>query len=275
VARCTGGLFCTAQLIQSIIHFVSRDAMDIEGFGDRIVEQLVSTKVISSVADLYTLSEDALASTVLDEGGSDKKERLLGHVVAKKLIAAIDKSRVIPMNRFIYALGIREVGASTARTLASNYSNMDDLIKASYSQLLTLPDIGPVVARHIVDFFSEKHNLEIIDRLIARNDGFLFSAGIELTPLPQTSALTEDQMPLMGNTYVITGTLESMDRNDAKARLLSLGAKVSGSVSKKTTALVCGAAPGSKFTKATELGIDILYEDDFLKLLEELEAKSK
>lgn len=273
VARCTGGLFCRAQLIQSIIHFVSRDAMDIEGFGDRIIEQLVSTKVISSVADLYTLSEDALASTVLDEGSYDKKERLLGHVIAKKLIVAIDKSRVTAMNRFIYALGIREVGASTARTLASNYSNIDDLIKASYSDLLNLPDIGPVVARHIVDFFSEKHNLEIIDRLVARNDGFLFSAGIELTPLPQSSSLTQEQMPLMGKTYVITGTLESMDRNEAKSKLLALGAKVSGSVSKKTTALICGAAPGSKFTKATELGIEVIYEEDFLKFLDSFKSE--
>ncbi|MGN0893855.1 MAG: BRCT domain-containing protein, partial [Succinivibrio sp.] len=152
-------------------------------------------------------------------------------------------------------------------------SNIDDLIKASYSDLLNLPDIGPVVARHIVDFFSEKHNLEIIDRLVARNDGFLFSAGIELTPLPQSSSLTQEQMPLMGKTYVITGTLESMDRNEAKSKLLALGAKVSGSVSKKTTALICGAAPGSKFTKATELGIEVIYEEDFLKFLDSFKSE--
>lgn len=269
VARCTGGLVCSAQLRQSIIHFVSRDAMDIEGFGDRIIEQLVATKKIASVADLYTLSENDLATTILDGGNEEKKVRFLGHVVAKKLIAAIDKSRVTPLNRFIYALGIREVGSSTARTLASNFKTIDDLIKATYSQLLNLPDVGPVVARHIADFFAEKHNLEIIDRLVKREDGFLFSAGIELTPLPQQSELNSDNQPFLGKTFVITGTLDSMDRNEAKAKLLSLGAKVSGSVSKKTFAVVCGSEPGSKFTKATELDVRIIYEEEFLRILKE------
>lgn len=269
VARCTGGLFCSAQLRQSIIHFVSRDAMDIEGFGDRIIEQLVASGKISSVADLYTLTENDLATTVLDNGTEDRKVRFLGHVVAKKLIAAIDKSRVTPLNRFIYALGIREVGASTARTLASNFRTIDDLIRASYSNLLNLPDVGPVVARHIADFFAEKHNLEIIDRLVKRDDGFLFSAGIELTELPQQSELNEENLPFLGKTFVITGTLDSMDRNEAKAKLLSLGAKVSGSVSKKTFAVVCGSDPGSKLTKATELNVRVIYEDEFLNLLKE------
>lgn len=269
VARCTGGLFCSAQLRQSIIHFVSRDAMDIEGFGDRIIEQLVASGKISSVADLYTLTENDLATTVLDNGSEDRKVRFLGHVVAKKLIAAIDKSRVTPLNRFIYALGIREVGASTARTLASNFRTIDDLIRASYSNLLNLPDVGPVVARHIADFFAEKHNLEIIDRLVKRDDGFLFSAGIELTELPQQSELNEENLPFLGKTFVITGTLDSMDRNEAKAKLLSLGAKVSGSVSKKTFAVVCGSDPGSKLTKATELNVRVIYEDEFLNLLKE------
>lgn len=269
VARCTGGLVCSAQLRQSIIHFVSRDAMDIEGFGDRIIEQLVATKKISSVADLYTLSENDLATTILDNGSEDRKVRSLGHVVAKKLIAAIDKSRVTPLNRFIYALGIREVGSSTARTLASNFKTIDDLIKASYSKLLNLPDVGPVVARHIADFFAEKHNLEIIDRLVKRDDGFLFSAGIELTALPQQSELNADNQPFLGKTFVITGTLDSMDRNEAKAKLLSLGAKVSGSVSKKTFAVVCGSDPGSKLTKATELNVRVIYEEEFLQLLKE------
>lgn len=269
VARCTGGLVCSAQLRQSIIHFVSRDAMDIEGFGDRIIEQLVATKKISSVADLYTLSENDLATTILDNGSEDRKVRFLGHVVAKKLITAIDKSRVTPLNRFIYALGIREVGSSTARTLASNFKTIDDLIKASYSKLLNLPDVGPVVARHIADFFAEKHNLEIIDRLVKRDDGFLFSAGIELTTLPQQSELNVDNQPFLGKTFVITGTLDSMDRNEAKTKLLSLGAKVSGSVSKKTFAVVCGSDPGSKLTKATELNVRVIYEEEFLQLLKE------
>lgn len=269
VARCTGGLFCSAQLRESILHFVSRDAMDIEGFGDRIVEELVSSKTLTSVADIYMLSEDSLANTVLEAETEEKKQRLLGHVIAKKLLAAIEKSKKVPLNRFIYALGIREVGVSTARTLASNFETIDDLIKASYDKLLSLPDIGPVVARHIVDFFSEKHNLSIISQLV--NKGDLFSAGIEITALPQLSAIDVSSLPLNGQTFVITGTLDSMDRNTAKAKLLSLGGKVSGSVSKKTSAVICGAEPGSKLVKANELGIRVIYEEEFLEMLKSFE----
>ena len=269
VARCTGGLYCHAQLKQSILHFVSRDAMDIEGFGDRIVEQLVASKKVNSIADIYTLSLNDLASTILDGGQEGKKVRLLGNVVGKKLLEAINKSRVVPLNRFIYALGIREVGSSTARTLASNFGTLDDLIHASFSKLQACPDVGPVVAKHICDFFLEKHNLEIIDRLVKKDDGFLFSAGIELTPLKNAS-LEGNSLALEGNTYVITGTLASMDRNEAKNRLLDLGAKVAGSVSKKTTALICGEEAGSKLTKAQALGIKIIYEEEFLQLLKNL-----
>ena len=268
VSRCTGGLVCQAQLKQSIIHFVSRDAMDLEGFGDRIVEELVNSGKVKSVADLYSLSVNDLASTVLDKGNDDRKTRLLGEVVAKKLIASIDKSRVVPLNRFIYALGIREVGASTARTLAMNFDSIHDLIKADYQTLLSLPDVGPVVARHICDFFQEKHNLMVIDRLVKHDDGFLFSAGIELTSIKQSK--DGASQPLLGQTFVITGTLSSMDRNEAKNKLLALGAKVSSSVSKKTTALICGEAPGSKYTKAVELSIRVILEDEFLKMLETL-----
>ncbi|MBQ2267832.1 MAG: NAD-dependent DNA ligase LigA, partial [Succinivibrio sp.] len=273
VARCTGGLVCHAQLRESILHYVSRDALDLEGFGDRIVEQLVSTHKLNSIADIYTLSQDDLASLVLDAGDETKKTRLLGNVVAKKLIAAIDRSRVIPLNRFIYALGIREVGASTARTLATHFETLDDLIKASYSKLLQLPDIGPIVSKHIFDFFREKHNLEIIERLVKKDDGFLFSAGIELTPLKQATSDDAKAAPLLNQTFVITGTLASMDRNEAKNRLLDLGAKVSGSVSKKTTALICGEDAGSKLTKAQELSIRIIYEEEFLQMLKDLEGK--
>ena len=273
VARCTGGLVCHAQLRESILHYVSRDALDLEGFGDRIVEQLVSTHKLNSIADIYTLTQDDLASLVLDAGDETKKTRLLGNVVAKKLIAAIDRSRVIPLNRFIYALGIREVGASTARTLATHFETLDDLIKASYSKLLQLPDIGPIVAKHIFDFFREKHNLEIIERLVKKDDGFLFSAGIELTPLKQATSDDAKAAPLLNQTFVITGTLASMDRNEAKNRLLDLGAKVSGSVSKKTTALICGEDAGSKLTKAQELSIRIIYEEEFLQMLKDLEGK--
>ena len=176
----------------------------------------------------------------------------------------------MPFNRFIYALGIREVGVSTARTLASNFEGIEDLIKASYEKLLTLPDIGPVVAKHIVDFFSEKHNLSIISQLITKGD--LFSAGIEITPLPQQSEIDPSSLPLNGQTFVITGTLDSMDRNTAKVKILELGGKVSGSVSKKTSAVVCGAEPGSKLVKANELGIRVIYEEEFLEMLKSLGA---
>lgn len=242
--------------------------MDLEGFGDRIVEELVNSGKIKSVADLYSLSVSDLASTVLDKGSEERKTRLLGEVTAKKLIASIDKSRVVPLNRFIYALGIREVGASTARTLAMNFDSIGDLIKADYQTLLSLPDVGPVVARHICDFFLEKHNLMVIDRLVKHDDGFLFSAGIELTSIKQSS--NRASAPLLGQTFVITGTLSSMDRNEAKNKLLALGAKVSSSVSKKTTALICGEAPGSKYTKALELSVRVILEDEFLKMLETL-----
>lgn len=274
VARCSGGLICKAQLREAVLHFVSRDAMDIEGFGDRIVDNLVSSGLVKTVDDLYTLSLTDLATLVL-EGSSEEKTRLLGTVTATKLIDAIEKSKTVPLNRFIYALGIREVGVTTARVLASNFETIDDLIRAKLESLTAIPDIGPVVAQHIVDFFNEKHNLEVIDRLLKQDNADLFSNfGITLTALPQVKDLNTDNQPLLNQTYVITGTLESMDRNTAKARLLNLGAKVSGSVSKKTTAVICGADPGSKYTKAQELEIKIIFEDEFLSLLSELENRN-
>lgn len=272
VARCTGGLVCPAQLRESILHFVSRDAMDLEGFGNRIVEELVSSGKVKSIADLYNLSVGDLASLVLDSGSEGKKIRLLGTVTAKKLIASLNKSKVIPMNRFIYALGIREVGTATALTLAQHFKSFDDLMKAKLNTLVNLPDIGTVAAEHIQDFFREEHNLQIIYSLLKKDD--LFSAGIELTPLPQASEMQDGEQPLLGRTYVITGTLSSMDRSTAKNRLTTLGAKVSGSVSKKTYALICGEDPGSKFTKAQELGIQVIYEEEFLQKLANLEGNS-
>jgi DNA ligase (NAD+) len=268
VARCTGGLVCPAQLREGVLHFVSRDAMDIEGFGDRIVEELVSSGKVKSVADLYRLSEQDLASLMLEGEKEGHKARFLGNVVAAKLCAAINKSRTVPLNRFIYALGIREVGASTARTLATHFKTLDELMHADLNALMNLPDVGVVVAEHILDFFREKHNQEIIRELTDPSD--LFSAHIKLTPLEQASA-GGALAPLAGRTYVLTGTLDSMDRITAKERLQALGAKVSGSVSKKTYAVICGSDPGSKFTKASELGVKIIYEEEFLKSLAELE----
>ena len=265
VARCTGGLICPAQQKEAILHFVSRNAMDIEGFGDRIVNALVDNKKISNIADIYTLSENDIATTTLDV--SNDKARFIGHVIAKKLIKAIEKSKLIPLNRFIYALGIREVGEATALTLAKEYESIFDLIKASYNDLIKLKDIGDVVALHIVDFFNEKHNLEVIERLVASPDGFLFSAGIVTTSCKIDKQALEN-LPLKDKTYVITGTL-SIQRSKVKALLQSLGATVSGSVSKKTYAVIAGDAAGDKLKKASDLNIPILNEDDFRSLLQE------
>ena len=270
VIRCTGELVCPAQLREAVIHFVSRDAMDIEGFGDRIVEELVNSKKVSSVSELYSLTESDLATTILDSGSSDRAPRLLGHVVAKKLCKAIESSKKVPFNRFIYALGIREVGTSTARLLATNFKDLNTLMAADFNKLTNIPDIGPVVANHILDFFNEPHNQEIINKLIAKvGEG---ACGIEIEPLINEIVHDERSSKLSGQTFVITGTLESMDRNSAKDLLLSFGAKVSGSVSKKTTALICGAQPGSKLTKANSLGVRVIFEEEFLKYVEDLRA---
>ena len=272
VARCTGELVCPAQLREAILHFVSREAMDIEGFGDRIVEELVSSRKIRSIADIYALDESELATLVLDQGGELKAKRLLGHVIAKKLIKAVENSKNVPLNRFIYALGIREVGVSTARTLAINFASIEELMQADFNALTNLPDIGEVVANHIRDFFLEKHNLEIIKRLIAPLGSMDGACGLNITTLKQRSEVS--LLPLINQTYVITGTLDSMDRNSCKSRLLNLGAKVAGSVSKKTTAVICGSDPGSKFTKAQSLGVRIIYEEELLSWLADLESKS-
>lgn len=271
-ARCTGGLVCPAQLREGILHFVSRDAMDIEGFGERIVEALVTSLKVHSVADLYRLDTDELAALVLDSGTEQRRPRLLGEITAKKLMAALERSRHVSLNRLIYALGIREVGSSTALTLASHFRTLKELMHADAEQLQSLPDVGPVVTEHILDFFREPHNLKVIEELTG--SGGDFSAGIEPVSLPQAES-SERALPLEGQTYVITGTLESMGRSEAKSRLQSLGAKVSGSVSAKTTALICGADPGSKFTKATVLGIKVIYEEEFLKLLASLEIPTR
>ena len=264
VARCTGGLVCPAQLREAVLHFVSRDAMDIEGFGSRIVETLVNSGKIASIADLYKLTESDLAMLMLDSGDEQHKPRLLGLVTAKKLVEAINKSRNIALNRFIYALGIREVGASTALTLAKNYASIEELMQADFSELIKLPDIGTVVAEHIIDFFSEKHNLEIIARLVnsTSSDGC-----IKLEAVMKPASSEAAGSPFEGKTFVITGTLDSMDRNTAKEKLQALGAKVSGSVSKKTFAVVCGADPGSKLVKAQELNVRVIYEEEFLELI--------
>lgn len=261
--RCTGGLVCPAQRRLAIEHYATRPAMDIDGLGEAIVDELVSQKLVSTVADLYTLNEAQLATLTFeneDENGTVSM-RVLGETIAKKLVANIAASKTRPLNRFIYALGIREVGTNTAKILASNFKTIDDLMAASADQLCTIPNIGKVVATTITDFLSEEHNRAVIARLK--------ELGVAPTAIEQVSEMDLSTKPLLGKTYVLTGTLERFTRDQAKELLEQLGAKVSGSVSKKTTAVVAGAAAGSKLTKAQDLGIPVLSEDDFVAFMAE------
>jgi len=245
--RCSGGLFCRAQRTQSIIHFASRPAMDIDGFGVKIIEQLVDKEVLKSVADIYELDVSLLTGL---ERMAEKS--------ANNLVEAIEKSKQVSLARFLFALGIREVGEATAQGLASHFGRLDAIAEASEEALEEIPDIGKVVANHIHAFFAEKHNLGIIRKLL--------KAGVSPKEMAPVNKAT---LPLNGQTYVVTGTLESMGRNEAKEKLQKLGAKVSGSVSAKTNGVIAGPGAGSKLTRAEELGIDILDEADFLSLLEQ------
>lgn len=262
--RCTGGLFCPSQQRQAIEHYVERAAMDIDGLGERLAEALIDQQFIHNIADLYTLTEDKLEKLLVESASKDEesKTRFLGRTVAKKLIANIDGSRKRPLNRFIYALGIREVGTTTAKILASNFRTIQDLMAADEKKLQSIPNIGSVAARYIVDFFKEEHNITVIDRLINE-------AKLELSECEQVSDMNADNKPYLGKTFVLTGTLATLKRDKAKELLESLGAKVSGSVSKKTFAVVAGEEAGSKLDKANELGITVYSEEDLLNILKE------
>ncbi len=253
VARCTGGLYCPAQRRESIKHFASRKAMDIEGLGDKLVEQLIDKGLVEHVDDLYRLSVEQLVTL----------ERM-GEKSAKNLIAALEKSKHTTLARFIYALGIREVGEATARVLAAHFRSLDKLRNASIEELEEVPDVGPVVAGHIHAFFRQKHNLEVIDNLIA--------AGVHWD---EPEPAEPEAQPLAGKTLVLTGALASMTREEAGEKLMALGAKVSGSVSKKTTAVIVGDKPGSKLVKAEKLGVPVLDEAALMKLLEDPEKTLK
>lgn len=262
--RCTGGLVCPSQQRQAIEHYVERAAMDIDGLGERLAEALIDQQFIHNIADLYTLTEDKLEKLLVESASKDEeiKTRFLGKTVAKKLIANIDGSRKRPLNRFIYALGIREVGTTTAKILASNFRTIQDLMAADEKKLQSIPNIGSVAARYIVDFFKEEHNITVIDRLINE-------AKLELSECEQVSDMNADNKPYLGKTFVLTGTLATLKRDKAKELLESLGAKVSGSVSKKTFAVVAGEEAGSKLDKANELGITVYSEEDLLNILKE------
>ena len=250
VTRCSGGLYCAAQRKEGIKHFASRKAMDIEGLGDKLVEQLVDAQLVSDVGDLYALSVEQLAGL---ERMAEKS--------ATNLVDALEQSRDTTLERFIHALGIREVGEATAQIMAQQFGNFEALMAADTDTLQSIHDVGPVVAQRIVDFFAEQHNLDVIRKLTAgKSQG---GAGLHW-PAVKKSA----HAPLAGKTFVITGTL-SMPRDDLKKRLQAAGARVAGSVSKKTDYVVVGDDPGSKYDKAVELGVEVLDEAGCLQLLGE------
>ena len=264
VARCTGGLFCPAQRKQALLHFASRRAMDIEGLGERFVDALVEFGYVRTVADLYllTLADFLEMKRRADERDGSTPETVKAGKVASKwaenLIAAIDASRETALERMLFALGIRDVGESTAKTLARHFGALDPLMAAGEDELRQVPDIGPVVAARIAHFFAQPHNREVIDAL--RANGVRWPEGP-----PQRAS----EGPLAGVTVVLTGGLAAMSRDDAGARLEALGAKVSGSVSKKTGIVVAGEAAGSKLAKAQELGLEIWDEARLLAFLAE------
>ncbi|UJP04194.1 MAG: NAD-dependent DNA ligase LigA [Nitrosomonas sp.] len=248
VARCTGGLFCPAQRKQALLHFASRRAMDIDGLGEKLVEQMVDQAIVRTPADLYRLGIAALANL---ERMADKS--------ASNIFNAIEKSKHTTLARFIYALGIRNVGEATAKDLAAHLGSLDRLMAVDSERLQQIPDIGPVVAQCIVDFFAEGHNREVIEQLRA--------CGVYWEEHEGKSAQNGLTAPLSGKTFVLTGTLPTMSREEAKEKIEALGGKVSGSVSKKTDYVVVGADPGSKYDKAVSIGITILDQEGLEALL--------
>jgi DNA ligase (NAD+) len=257
VARCSGGLVCAAQRKQAIKHFASRKAMDIEGLGDRLIDQLVDKNLVQTIADVYRLNQSAVAS--LERMGSKS---------AQNLIEALERSKKTTLARLLYALGIREVGETTAKNLARHFKTLDAIKIADDSQLLEVTDIGPIVSKHIVHFFKEINNLNMISELIEL--GVYWVEGKQDAQADNTSKGSNEldsNDSLQGKTYVITGTLNEWTREDLKSALESKGAKVSGSVSSKTTGLIAGEKAGSKLAKAQNLGIPILSENDLQDLL--------
>jgi DNA ligase (NAD+) len=262
VLTCTGGLYCAAQVRERIGHFASRRAMDIEGLGDRFIEDLVGFGYVKTPADLYALTLDDLLAMKrrADERDGTTPETVRQGKVASKwaenLLASIEASRTATLERVLFALGIRDVGESTAKALARWFGSMEALAAADEAALMAVPDVGPIVAAHVVAFFREAHNREVVAQLRERGVRWPDQA-------PQRTV----EGPLAGQTVVLTGTLTSMSRDQAKERVESLGAKAAGSVSKKTHFVVAGAEAGSKLDRANELGIPVLDEDAFLDLL--------
>ena len=243
--RCTGGLFCSAQRKQAILHFAQRRAVEVEGLGDKLVDQLVETGLINTLPDLYRL--DLTVLTSLDR---------MAEKSAQNILAALEKSKQTTLPRFLFGLGIRHVGEATAKVLARHFGSLDSVMKATTEQLRHVPDVGPVVAQSIRTFFDQPHNRDVVLEL--RKCGFRLQEG---EPAGQVSR------PLAGKTFVLTGTLPTLSRDQAKERLEAAGAKVAGSVSKKTDYVVAGSEAGSKLDKARELGVPVLDEEALLAML--------
>ncbi|MCL4115800.1 UNVERIFIED_CONTAM: hypothetical protein GTU68_042699 [Idotea baltica] len=246
VTRCGAGLVCAAQRKEALKHFVSRKALDVDGLGDKVVEQLVDKEMVETPADLFKLSAGVI--TVLER---------MGPKSAQNVVDALNKAKATTLPRFLYSLGIREVGEATAANLALHFSTLEAVQVASFEQLIEVSDVGDIVAKHVLNFFAEPHNQAVIDDL--RGMGVHW---------PEIKALDESvPQPLAGKVVVLTGTLHKLKRNEAKAALQELGAKVTGSVSKKTDILFAGEAAGSKLTKAEELGIEVMNEEQLIELL--------
>jgi DNA ligase (NAD+) len=244
--RCTGGLFCSAQRKQAILHFAQRRAVEIDGLGDKLVDQLVDSGVVKTLPDLYRQGLTALASL---ERMADKS--------AQNIVDALEQSKQTTLPRFLFGLGIRHVGEATAKSLARHFGKLDAVMQASEEQLLAVADIGPVVATSIRTFFEQDHNREVVEQL--RACGVTWEEG---------EPMVIESLPLAGKTFVLTGTLPTLSRDEAKALLEAAGAKVAGSVSKKTDYVVAGLDAGSKLEKAQSLGVAVLDEAGLQSLLD-------
>ena len=247
MVRCSGGLVCSAQREAALRHFVSRRAMDVDGLGDKLIQQLVANGRVQSPADLFTLTAEELA-------GLDR----MGAKSAANLVAALERARETELARLIFALGIREVGEVTAAALAAAFGDLDPLMQAEEADLLAVPDVGPIVARHVRSFFDQPDNRRVIEALRER--------GVRW-PAVEPPEDTDQAQPLAGKTFVVTGTLDGLSRDEAKARIQQAGGKVTSSVSKKTDYLVAGADPGSKLEKARSLGVAIIDQAELEALL--------
>lgn len=254
--RCTGGLYCPAQMKLGIVHFASRRAMGIDGLGEKIVDMLVDEKVVSSIADLFRLTPEMLTAPLNKQDETKKRvQRRMGPKAAANLIASIEKAKETSFARFIFALGCRHVGEATALSLAQHFGTLTALETASLEELMTVDDVGGIIAESVAAFFSEPHNQKVI--------GELLEAGVRWPAVSRREAVSE----VGGKTFVLTGTLPTLSRDEAKDLLIAAGAKVSGSVSKKTNYVVAGAEAGSKLEKAQALGVVVIDEAEMLKLL--------